>query len=73
MGLLLKLKKGDTAFKSLRYGNDRPGGGDSGQPYIRTALPDSKVLPSEGLGISENVDSFFINNKKPLIKLQKKA
>jgi hypothetical protein len=58
--------------KSIPYGNDRPGG-DSGQPYIRTALPDSKGLSSEGLGISENVDSFFIDKKKPLIKLQKKA
>ena len=34
MGLLLKLNNGDTQLKSLRFGNDRPGGGDSGQPYL---------------------------------------
>ena len=31
MGLLIKLKNGDTSLKSLKFGNDRPGGGDSGQ------------------------------------------
>jgi len=34
MGLLLKLNNGDTQFKSLGFGKDRPGGGDSGQPFI---------------------------------------
>jgi len=29
-----------TDLKSLRYGNDRPGGGSSGQPYITTPIPD---------------------------------
>ena len=32
---LLDLK---TNLKSLKYGNDRPGGGDSGQPYIKKPL-----------------------------------
>jgi hypothetical protein len=27
-----------TNLKSLRYGQDRPGGGDSGQPYIQTPI-----------------------------------
>jgi len=27
-----------TNLKSLKYGNDRPGGGDSGQPYIKKPL-----------------------------------
>ena len=27
-----------TNLKSLRYGKDRPGGGDSGQPYIQTSI-----------------------------------
>ncbi len=31
---LLDLK---TDLKSLKYGNDRPGGGDSGQPYQQVA------------------------------------
>jgi hypothetical protein len=38
MGLLIKLKNGDTELKSLKYGNDRPGGGDSGQPYIKNPI-----------------------------------
>ena len=29
-----------TDLKSLRYGNDRIGGGNSGQPYITTTIPD---------------------------------
>ena len=34
---LINLK---TDLKSLRYGNDRIGGGNSGQPYIKTNIPD---------------------------------
>ena len=30
-----------TDLKSLRYGNDTLGGGDSGQPYIQSAIPDN--------------------------------
>ena len=30
-----------TNLKSLRYGKDRIGGGSSGQPYIKTDIPDS--------------------------------
>jgi hypothetical protein len=45
MGLLLKLKKGDTALKSLRYGNDKPGGGDSGLPLNNTPIPDESKPP----------------------------
>jgi hypothetical protein len=40
MGLLLKLQNGDTALKSLKFGKDRFGGGDSGQPYIKTPIID---------------------------------
>ena len=32
----LKDRLDETTFKSLKYGHDRPGGGDSGQPYIAT-------------------------------------
>jgi hypothetical protein len=35
MGLLVKLKNGDTAFKNIPFGKDRPGGGSSNQPYIK--------------------------------------
>ena len=34
---LINLK---TDLKSLRFGNDRIGGGNSGQPYITTNIPD---------------------------------
>ena len=36
--LLIKLNNGDTLLKSLKFGKDRPGGGDSGQPYIQTSI-----------------------------------
>jgi hypothetical protein len=39
MGLLIKLQDGDTQLKSLKFGKDRPGGGDSGQPFIKTPIP----------------------------------
>lgn len=38
MGLLIKFSNGDTALKSLKYGNDRPGGGSSNQPYIKAPI-----------------------------------
>ena len=42
---LINLK---TDLKSLRYGNDRIGGGDSGQPYITTDIPD-EISPYIGI------------------------
>jgi hypothetical protein len=38
MGLLIKLQNGDSQLKSLKFGSDRLGGGDSGQPYIQTSV-----------------------------------
>jgi hypothetical protein len=35
---LISLK---TDLKSLKYGNDRPGGGDSGLPYVQFPLPEN--------------------------------
>lgn len=37
-----------TNLKSLKYGSDRPGGGNSGQPYIRSAIPNTEdfTVPS---------------------------
>ncbi len=32
-----------TNLRSLKYGNDRPGGGSSGQPYIVTPIPEGYV------------------------------
>jgi hypothetical protein len=38
-----------TNLKSLRYGKDRVGGGDSNQPYIKSPIPDnSKSLGRDG-------------------------
>jgi len=38
-----------TNLKSLRYGRDRVGGGDSNQPYIKSPIPDnSKSLDRKG-------------------------
>jgi hypothetical protein len=42
-----------TDLKSLKYGNDRFGGGDSGQPYIQSSIP-------EGNSISVAIDDGFI-------------
>ena len=45
MGLLIKLQDGDTQLKSLKFGKDRPGGGDSGQPFIKTPIPTNSKNP----------------------------
>ncbi len=44
---LIELK---TNLKSLKFGNDRPGGGSSNQPYIQTPIPegDSSTFLSHG-------------------------
>jgi hypothetical protein len=34
----LKDRLDETTFKSLKYGHDRPGGGDSGQPYEKVDI-----------------------------------
>ena len=38
MGLLVKLQDGDTQLKSLKFGKDRPNGGDSGQPFVQSSI-----------------------------------
>ncbi len=44
MSEIVKLK---TDLKSLRYGNDRRGGGSSGQPYVTNSIPNEE---GPGLG-----------------------
>jgi len=40
----------NTNLKSLRYGQDRKGGGNSGQPYIQTPIPGKiSIIPNIGL------------------------
>jgi len=35
-----------TDLKSLKFGKDKPGGGNSGQPFIQTPIPDNQSDPS---------------------------
>jgi hypothetical protein len=80
MGLLIKLQNGDTLLKSLKFGHDRPGGGDSNQPYIKKPInkPDTPALNNDFLlrgGISApfnaaedviRLSKFFFDYKSPL-------
>jgi hypothetical protein len=40
----------NTNLKSLRYGKDRPGGGNSNQPYIQTTIQGNTIIAS-GIGL----------------------
>jgi hypothetical protein len=42
-----------TDLKSLKYGKDRKGGGDSGQPYIKSNIPD---------GLTSSSPDFLLRN-----------
>jgi len=46
MSLFKKLQDGDTRLKSLKFGNDRPNGGSSKQPYIKKGLINDTLNPS---------------------------
>jgi hypothetical protein len=39
-----------TNLKSLKYGNDQPGGGSSGLPYIQTKMPPTNLVMLAGPG-----------------------
>tara|TARA_R110001632_G_scaffold197778_1_gene319999 strand:- start:1727 stop:4222 length:2496 start_codon:yes stop_codon:yes gene_type:complete len=80
MGLLMKLKNGDTSFKSLKFGKDRPGGGDSNQPYIKTPIGDQAentaidgdgiirgglTAPSRALEDVTRLSKYFFDFKNP--------
>lgn len=80
MGLLIKLQNGDTQLKSLKFGKDRPGGGDSGQPYIQKPISEPGQLAQADTdfllrgGIKAPIDSatdvvrlskYFTNLKSP--------
>jgi len=45
MGLIDKLN--DTKLRSLRFGNDRPNGGDSNQPYIKVKVDNLDSLGNQ--------------------------
>jgi len=43
-----------TNLKDLRFGNDRPGGGSSNQPYIETPIPDqNQPIPGNDLSATD--------------------
>jgi len=80
MGLLIKLKNGDTSLKSLKFGKDRPGGGDSGKPYIQTPIGDQAentaidgdgiirgglTAPSRALEDVTRLSKYFFDFKNP--------
>lgn len=78
MGLLIKLKNGDTTLKSLKYGNDRPGGGDSGQPYVKnpikeqtTPIDEDSILrgglkaPSSAVEDVSRLTKYFFDFRNP--------
>ena len=52
---IVGLKDRETLLKSLKFGRDVRGGGDSGQPYIKSALP------GDGLG-SDALNSLTRNS-----------
>ena len=49
-----------TDLKSLKFGKDRPGGGNSGQPFIQTPIPDNQ---SDSTPLSEN--KVWVENVHP--------
>lgn len=46
MGLLDKLNNGVTSLKSIPFGGDQPGGGNSKQPYIRKSIDEKQHNPA---------------------------
>jgi len=47
-----------TNLKSLRYGHDRPGGGDSGQPFLYTA----PNIPNIEFNYNQNISASYTPN-----------
>ena len=46
-----------TNLKSLRYGNDQPFGGSSGQPYITSSIPENP----DQVGNPQGIDYLLRN------------
>ena len=48
-----------TNLKSLRYGSDRPGGANSGQPFIKSPIPQNRLNRTSRAGLlfhSQDID-----------------
>ena len=46
-----------TNLKSLRYGNDQPFGGSSGQPYVTSSIPENP----DQIGNPQGIDYLLRN------------
>jgi hypothetical protein len=45
-----------TNLKSLKYGSDRPGGGNSGQPFVQQEIPPGQIpFASTSAGLIDNI------------------
>tara|TARA_B100001093_G_scaffold457654_1_gene469499 strand:- start:1081 stop:3069 length:1989 start_codon:yes stop_codon:yes gene_type:complete len=64
---LLELK---TNFKSLKFGNDRPGGGDSRQPFIKSNIPEGRSAKSPDF-LLRNGFLNPINSAKDTLRISK--
>ena len=53
-----------TDFKTLRYGNDKPNGGSSTQPYIQSPIPDT--VPNTSNAATSFFNSFYETNRTSL-------
>ena len=62
MSLFDKLK--DTKFKSLKFGNDSFGGGDSLEPFIQKPIRDDNPI-----GAQSNLRDVATENKNRISKL----
>jgi hypothetical protein len=64
MSLFDKLK--DTKFKSLKFGNDKPGGGTSSEPIIQKPIKDNNLV-----GMEKTVADTAAENKDRISRLIK--
>ena len=62
MSLFDKLK--DTKFKSLKFGNDKPGGGTGPEPIIQKPIEDNNLV-----GMESNVSDVIAENRDRISRL----
>jgi len=53
-----------TKLRSLKYGGDRPGGGNSNQPYIESKIPKPDQYPAPKVKLVEAVERSFEDIKR---------
>jgi len=62
MALIDSLNK--TKLRSLKYGGDMPGGGNSKQPYIESKIPEPFQSPSSKTNLTEIIEKSAIDVKR---------